>query len=244
MLGEGRCLLVRIMSSSAPHSLAIAATWWSMIVCQKCLSGIQNLAQALLNWLHQIAQRYLRLWSSLMIDRRGCLIWIDLNLLWGLLLDVLALISFDNHFRLVYTDITSRIDWRIYLHLIVVEIIHELLQLTVRIVPLMVVMQMIWWVIFHSLVLRTCQVRWALLLLLCLICRLNERLRCRETISGGIKADIDFVIRHREVREIHLDHVVAKTAFFRQLVQLIFVFLLEVLHLLLHLLQCQIQLLI
>ena len=176
-----------------------------------------------------------------MIYWRSCLIRIDLNLLCGLLLHVLALVSLNNHFRFVNSDITCGVNRCINFYLIVVKIIHELLKLAVWVIPLVIVMKMIWWIVFHSVVLRPSQIWRTLLLLLGLVCRLYERFRCGKTISGRIETNIDFIIGHGEIGEIHFDHVIAKTAFFGELINLIFVFLLEILNLLLHLFQRQVQ---
>ena len=102
-------------------------------------------------------------------------------------------------------------------------------------------MKMIRWIVFHGLVLRPRQIWGALLLLLGLVRGLYERFRCRETISGRIEANIHFIVGHGEIWKVHFDHVVAKTAFFRELINLIFVFLLQILNLLLHLFQGQVQ---
>ena len=181
-----------------------------------------------------------------MIDRRCSLIRIDLNFLCGLLFHILALIPLHDHLRFVDPDIPSRVNWCVNLNLVVVEVIHELLQLTMRVIPLVIVVQVIRRVVFHRLVLRTRQIRRTLLLLLLLglVSRLDEGFGGCEAVCGRIEAYIHFVVGHREVRQVHLDHVVAETALFRQLVNLIFVFLLEILNLLLHLLQRQVQLFI
>ncbi len=101
--------------------------------------------------------------------------------------------------------------------------------------------------ILHCLVLRPHQIRLTLLLLLLLLLllclrRLDERLGGGEAVSGRVKAHIHFVVGHREVRKVHLYHVVAKTAFLRKHAYFILIFLFQSLHFLLHLLQSQVKL--
>ena len=67
-----------------------------------------------------------------------------------------------------------------------------------------------------------------------------ERFGCGKAICGGVEADVNLIIGHCEVGQVHLDHVVAKAALLGQLAELVFVLLLQLLHLLLHLLQCQV----
>ena len=161
------------------------------------------------------------------------LIRIHLHLLSRLLLYIFALISFDDHLWFIYPNIVSWVYSCIDLNLVIIKIVHKLLQLTMRVIPLVFMIRR---VVLHCLVLRSRKVR---LLLLCLR-RLYERFGCGKAICCSVEADVNLIIGHGEVGKVHLDHVVAKAALLGQLAELVLVLLLQLLHLLLHLLQCQV----
>lgn len=97
--------------------------------------------------------------------------------------------------------------------------------------------------IFHCLVSRSVH-RGCLLLLLWIILLLYKWFRSSKTICSCIKTNIYFIIGHGEIWKIHFYHIVAETAFFRKLSELVLTFPLNSLHLLVHLFKSEIKFLI